>query len=372
MQEAQGGAADSADGNQAVEHGGFADRPGESPLLAQEPGHADRAGAGEHGDGQQPAADEAEREQRAGEVTGEGLERLGGLGCALDAGLVVGMQGLGCGHHDGEHDEVGERHAGEDVQAAGGLLAPGPLRALPPQGLCPGAAAGFVAHLFEAVGALPEEQVRRDSRAQHGDQEHQVGLVQLDMGDERVAQDTAPLVGDQDGHDEIGQERCAQQLECERDAGEGAQDQQGGDEGARRQRPQPGRPGVQELHAGADGDQVGGDVEAVGHDEGAQQDGEDHPAGSLEVPHGQLAETCSGRQGGAVTDLLDRGHQRQCQQGGPQERQAVLGACLGVGGDPGRVVVGRAGNQPRSHGSQVLAPDRSHVPLGEIEFRSPR
>jgi hypothetical protein len=69
-------------------------------------------------------------------VAGEGLERLGGLGCALDAGLVVDVQGLGCGHDDGEHDEVGERHAG--------------------------AALGFVAHLFEAVGALPEEQVRRD------------------------------------------------------------------------------------------------------------------------------------------------------------------------------------------------------------------
>jgi hypothetical protein len=33
-----------------------------SRLFAEEPGPADRAGAGKHGDGQQPFADEAERE----------------------------------------------------------------------------------------------------------------------------------------------------------------------------------------------------------------------------------------------------------------------------------------------------------------------
>ena len=75
----------------------------------------------------QPAADETEREQGAGEVSGEGLERRGGLGGALDVGLVVGVQRLGGGDDDGEHDEVGERHAGEHVEAAGGLLAPGPF-----------------------------------------------------------------------------------------------------------------------------------------------------------------------------------------------------------------------------------------------------
>jgi hypothetical protein len=127
-------------------------------------------------------------------------------------------------------------------------------------------------------------------------------------------------MGDEDCHDEIRQKRGAQQLEGERDAGEGAEDQQGGDQDARHKRPQPGRPGVQELHARADRDQVGSDVEAVGHDEGAQEYGEDHPPGPVEVPDGQLAQTCAGRQGGAVTDLLDRGHQWQCQQGGPQER----------------------------------------------------
>jgi hypothetical protein len=44
----------------------------------------------------------------------------------------------------------------------------------------------FVTHLFEAVPALPKEQLGRDSRAQHCDQQLQVGLVELEMGDEEM------------------------------------------------------------------------------------------------------------------------------------------------------------------------------------------
>src|ERR1035441_7017309 len=67
--------------------------------------------------------------------------------------------------------------AGQGGGAWGGLPAPRLLGPPPAGGLAPGAALGFVAHLFEAVGALPEEQVRRDGRAEDGDQEPQVGLV---------------------------------------------------------------------------------------------------------------------------------------------------------------------------------------------------
>ena len=203
-------------------------------------------------------------------------------------------------------------------------------------------ALGFVAHLFEPVSALPEEQVRRDGRAQHGDEERQIGLAQLDVGNKGVAEDASPLMGDEDGDDEIREKCSAEHLEDERDAGEGAQHQQCRDEAARHQRPDPGRSGVEELHARADGDEVGGDVEAVGHDESDEEHGEDRSTGPVESLDGQLAEPCAGRKCRAVTDLLDRGHQRQGQQGGPQERQAVLGTGLGVGGDPGGIVVGRA------------------------------
>ena len=88
---------------------------------------------------------------------------------------------------------------------------------------------------------------------EHGDQQRQIGLVQLDVGDEGVAEDAAPLMGDQDGHDEIGEQGGAEHLEDERDAGERAEDEQSGDEGARQERPQPGGSGVEELHARANG-----------------------------------------------------------------------------------------------------------------------
>jgi len=125
---------------------------------------------------------------------------------------------------------------------------------------------------------------------------------------------------------------------------------------------------VEELHARADGDEICGDVEAVGHDEGDEEHGEDRSPGPVESPDGQLAEPCAGRKRRAVTDLLYRGHQRQGKEGGPQERQAVLGTGLGVGSDPGGIVIGGACHQPRSHGPQVLTPDSARARLGEIEL----
>ena len=91
-------------------------------------------GGGEHRYGQEAAADEAEGEQGAREMPGKGLERLGRLSGTLDVGLVVGMQRLGGRHDDGEHDEVGERHADKDVEPARALLALGTGRALAPEG----------------------------------------------------------------------------------------------------------------------------------------------------------------------------------------------------------------------------------------------
>jgi hypothetical protein len=60
------------------------------------------------------------------------------------------------------------------------------------------------------VSALPKEQVWRNGRAQHSDQERQIGLVELEVGDDCVGEHTAPLMGDEDSHDEIGQKGGAQ------------------------------------------------------------------------------------------------------------------------------------------------------------------
>jgi len=187
-----------------------------------------------------------------------------------------------------------------------------------------------------------------------------------------VAEDTSPLMGDEDCHDEIGQERGAEDLEDERDAGKGTQHEKRSYDSTRQQRPEPGRSGVEELHTRADGNEIGGNVEAVCHYEGDEEHREDRSTGPVKAPDGQLAEPCTRRKRRAVADLLDRGHQRQGQKGGPQEREAVLCPGLGVGGDPRGVVVGGPGDQPRPHGPQVLTPDGSGARLCEIEFRWPR
>ena len=184
----------------------------------------------------------------AGEMAGERLERLGGLGRALDVGAAMGVQGLSSRHDDGEHDEIGECHADENVQPAGRLLASRAFRGLVFERLCLRAAFGFLAHLFEAVSALPKEEVGRDGCAQYRDQQGEIGLVELDMGDDGVGENAAPLMGDEDRHDEIGQQRGAEHLEGQRDAGEVAQNQQRGDEDARQERPEPGRSGMEQLH----------------------------------------------------------------------------------------------------------------------------
>jgi hypothetical protein len=109
-------------------------------------------------------------------------------------------------------------------------------------------------------------------------------------------------MGDEDGHDEIGQKGGAQHLEDEGNAGEGAEHQQRRDEGAGGQRPEPGRARVEELHARPDGHQVGGDVQGVGYDESHKKPGQDRSTGPVETLDSELAEA------GAVTDLLDADH----------------------------------------------------------------
>ncbi len=134
----------------------------------------------------------------------------------------MGVEGLGGRDDDREHDQVGKGHAREDVKSAGALLALGLCGTLVCERFGLGAAFGFVAHFFEAMGALPEEQVRRDGCTQYRYQQCEVGVVELDMWDEGVGEDTGPLMRHKDCHDEVGQQRGAQHFEDERDPGERA------------------------------------------------------------------------------------------------------------------------------------------------------
>ena len=70
---------------------------------------------------------------------------------------------------------------------------------------------------------------------------------------------------------------------------------------------------MEQLHTRADRDQVGGNVEGVGHEEGRKEHGEERSTGPAKALGSQFAETGTGGQGRAVADLLDGGHERQRQ-----------------------------------------------------------
>jgi hypothetical protein len=99
---------------------------------------------------------------------------------------------------DRKHHNVGEGHAGEHVETTGAFLERRSRLASVPQGSGLVTAFWVVAHLLEAVGALPEEQVRRDCGAEHGHQECNVVLVEFNLRYDGVEEDATPVVGHHD------------------------------------------------------------------------------------------------------------------------------------------------------------------------------
>jgi len=114
-------------------------------------------------------------------MPGDRLQGTSGLGCTLDVGTPMAVQRLTGRQDDGEHDHVRKRRASEDVHATRQLLAKRPPAALEPQGERFVAALRLVAHLLQPVRALPEEQVGRDRRSQHGHQQRDVGGVKMEL-----------------------------------------------------------------------------------------------------------------------------------------------------------------------------------------------
>ncbi len=92
----------------------------------------------------------------------------------------------------------------------------------------------------------------------------------------------------------------------------------------------------------------------------------------METLDGQFAQTRAGREGRSIAYLLDRRHKRKGDEGGPKEGQTKLCSGLRVSRDTRGVVVRRSRHQSRPHGPQILAPHRSLVLGGEVEFRSVR
>ena len=89
---------------------------------------------------------------------------------------------------------------------------------------------------------------------------------------------------------------------------------------------------------------VGGDVDRVGDDQQADQR---HRQPARADPADVRREALPRDPADARRQHLDADHQRQRQEQRPDEREAELRAGLRIGRDAARIVVGRAGDQPR-------------------------
>src|SRR5207245_10378737 len=118
------------------------------------------AGAGEDGYGEHSRADEPEREQPVGSISGEGTQRFGRLLGSGDGPQAVGVKGDGGDEDDEEHDEVREEHPGDDVRAGPAQLLVGGAPAGPDTAPAPPAL------LLHFLGRLPAEEVGRDGGSQ--------------------------------------------------------------------------------------------------------------------------------------------------------------------------------------------------------------
>ena len=201
------------------------------------------------------------------------------------------------------------------------------------------AAFGCVAQLFDAVGGLPEEQIRRDGRAQDRDNERDVSLGELQVRHQQMDEGITPIDRHREEHDDIGEQRQTQQLEdpsdqLERPCNHQQRDGHSGDRGPHRC-----RPGMQEPHPRTDRDKVGSDVQGVRSDQHHQQHTDEHPRPTIEATGDELPEPLAGCKCRAVTDLLHGAHQREAHQRQPQQAEAILRPCLGVGRDARGVIV---------------------------------
>ena len=178
-----------------VEPAGLAEVPGETLLAVEWPRRSAYAvEPASTGYREQPEPDDPEREDEAGEVAGDRLQRR----AAWSAVAIVVMptcERRAGGHDDREHDRDRRRHPADHVDAHRDEV----FRRHRVPGLV---AAGFDL-LLDLFARLPEEEVRRDGGPEDRDERRDLGPVGVERRDE-TAQHGAPVDVDDDEHDDVG------------------------------------------------------------------------------------------------------------------------------------------------------------------------
>ena len=211
--------------------------------------------------------------------------------------------------------------------------------------------------LLDFLAGLPEEQVRRDRRAEEGDEDADIGRVEPDRRDQRARQDLDDVGPGEQGSRDVGKQGQGQPLEDLLDEAVAAEDLQPNDPQADRHDEDDRLDRHEQVDRCRDRADVRPRVQDVGDDEGDD--------GRIENAWVVLAEDArqalSGHQADLGAHVLDGRLHRQHREGRPERREAVLGAGLSVGPDARGIVVGRPGDEA---GAERLAEALQRVPLG--------
>ncbi len=306
-------------------------------------------GAGGHdGDGEEADADDAEREEEAGEVAGERTQGLRGVGGGGDGVMAGGEEGGGGGKDDEEHDDVGEEHAEDNVPEAGFEGCVGGAAAL-----AQGDEAGFDFFLDLFIG-LPGVEVGGEGGADDGDEDGEKVAIELDVGDEGSAGYGGHLGMRQAGGDDVGEQRHGKHAEDVADEGVGAPELQGKSGERNAEHDKPLRKGKEDACGGGHSADVGAGLDGVA-DNDAGEDGVEQPAGGVPAEDGE--ESLAGDLAEFAGEVDDGDHHGEGDGGGPKDGVAELRAGLGVGADGGAIVVGGAGDEAEAERAEhrVLA-----------------
>ena len=195
--------------------------------------------------------------------------------------------------------------------------------------------------LLHFLRRLPEEQIRRDGRAEDGDERCPPPGPTGRRGQKRIMGDGAPMRADLHGRDDVGEEHEREPLEG---AGNG-----GVAEPDRRPANQHGEPHHPEVRAGprqklcrvGHSGEIGSDVDGVGDEEREADRCQD---GTREFFLQRAHESFSGHHADPGTHELHCRHQRPRDECRPEECRSKARAGDGVRGDAGRIVIGRAGD----------------------------
>jgi hypothetical protein len=164
-------------------------------------------GARERWNRQQPGPYDPERIQHRGEPSRQRPERVGHLARGFGSLHPMSMQSQGRDQDDEEHHQIGEEGPHADIQSAIQQFGTSCAFPLLDRGASP------VLLLLHFLRRLPEEEIRTDRRAEHGDDHRPRGASRGRARQKRGPCNRGPVWMNRDRRCEVGKQREGEPLE---------------------------------------------------------------------------------------------------------------------------------------------------------------